>query len=172
MGQSLLLKVQLASFLCAHCSSTVFQPRNNKKKSRSLSLAHFFFFNLWLFVGSKTQWSCSERREKTLICSERIVVFVFFLSSFYKGSVCLQKLAPKSLCLLHGGKTRCFWSKTQRDLRVGNGVIGENLICPLCSVSGRGSRPPAMGLPRSQLTRRGCCWKSRLCEAFEKLPKL
>lgn len=55
----------------------------------------------------------------------------------------------------HGGKTRCVWSKMQRDIRAGNWLIGENSICEPCFVSGRGGQPSATGLPRPQLT--GCC---------------
>lgn len=49
----------------------------------------------------------------------------------------------------HWEKTQCLWSKTQRDIRSGNWLIRENSICERCFVSGRGSRPSAMGPPVS-----------------------
>lgn len=66
----------------------------------------------------------------------------------------------------HGGKTRSAWSKMQCDIWAGNRLIGENSISERCFVSGRGSQPSGMGLPRSQLTL--CCWDTN-CVQFGKL---
>ena len=66
----------------------------------------------------------------------------------------------------HGGKTRSAWSKMQCDIWAGNRLIGENSISERCFVSGRGSQPSGVGLPRSQLTL--CCWDTN-CVQFGKL---
>lgn len=87
-----------------------------------------------------------------------------FVQFRWKTKYAFKKQPPQSFSLMfgetgleclshHGGKTRCVWSKMQRDIRAGNWLIGENSICERCFVSGRGSQPSAMGLPQSQLTK-------------------
>lgn len=57
----------------------------------------------------------------------------------YKGSV--YRVGGDGVSPLPG-KTRCIWSKIQRDVRAGNWLIGDNSICECCFVSGRGSWLP------------------------------